>query len=83
MALMVTVHGMDLEDVVEEMEEVMVEEVAMVEEVTMALMEMEEVMAKDLSDQMVLMVLVEAMEMEEGGKVDQEVQVDLEDQLVV
>jgi len=83
MALMVTVHGMDLEDVVEEMEEVMVEEVAMVEEVTMALMEMEEVMAKDLSDQMVLMVLVEAMEMEEEGKVDQEVQVDLEDQLVV
>ena len=83
MALMVTVHGMDLEDVVEEMEEVMVEEVAMVEEVTLALMEMEEVMAKDLSDQMVLMVLVEAMEMEEGGKVDQEGQVDLEDQLVV
>ena len=83
MALMVTVHGMDLEDVVEEMEEVMVEEVAMVEEVTMALMEMEEVMAKDLSDQMVLMVLVEAMEMEEEGKVDPEVQVDLEDQLVV
>jgi len=83
MALMVTVHGMDLEDVVEEMEEVMVEEVAMVEEVTMAQMEMEEVMAKDLLDQMVLMVLVEEMEMEEGGKVDQEVQVDLEDQLVV
>ena len=83
MALMVTVHGMDLEDVVEEMEEVMVEEVAMVEEVTMALMEMEEVMAKDLSDQMVLMVLVEAMEMEEEGKVDPEVQLDLEDQLVV
>ena len=31
MALMVTVHGMDLEDVVEEMEEVMVEEGEMVE----------------------------------------------------